>query len=314
MAIGSGIASQFGLAVESTYGTGVTVTRFIPHLGETMQLNKPRVISDSVRANQLTTHPNDVGFGNQFVSGGFACELFDRDLARIFEHCLGNKVTTGAGPTYTHTITPADNRGKSFTCQFGRPGTAGTVHPFTWRGTKVQGLTINAVQGAIAKLDVALLAREETTGVALAGAAYTAGITPYRFTHAALTIGGTATKVRSIVNRFTNSYKADRFNLGSDLMDEPTMNGRTVIDGEMVAEFEDLTAYNRWVNGSTAALVLAFTNGSNTLTITENVYFDAAKVNSSGRDLIEGTFPFVAHGTSDASSCTIAIVDQNSAG
>ncbi len=313
MSIGSGLASQIGMAVETTYGTGVTVTRFIPHLGESIDLGKPKLVSDSIRANRLTVDTNDIGFGNRMVSGSLETELFDRDLARIFEHCLGNKATSGAGP-YTHTITPADNKGKSMTWQAGRPGTSGTVHPFTWTGVKIAGLTIVAARGEIAKLSTAIIARDETTATGLASASYTAGITPYRFSNAALTIGGTSTKVRQITNRFTNTYKADRYNVGSDLMDEPIMNGRTVIDGEMVAEFEDLTAYNRWVNGTNAALVLTFTNGANTLTITENVYFDEVKANISGREVIEGTFPFVAHSTTDAGSCTIVIVDANSAG
>lgn len=313
MPFGSGLSSQFGYKAESVYGTAVTVDRFIPHLGETVQRNKPRLVSDAVRSGLLVADPNDVGFGNQSVAGTIPTELYDRDLAKLFEHCLGSRVTTGSGP-YTHTITPADNRGKSLTMQFGRPGSAGTVHPFTWLGVKIMGITITAQAGAIAKMDTEIIGREEKTDVALAAASYTAGIVPYRFSHGALTIGGSATKVRQIVQRFKNSYKADRFNFGSDLMDEPIMNGRTDIGGEMTAEFEDLTAYNRWVNGTTAALVLSFTNGANSLTITQNVFFDQAKVNSSGRELIEGSFPFVAVGATNAAACTIVIVDGNSAG
>jgi hypothetical protein len=310
----SGISAQLGFAEESAWGTIETPDRFLPLLpGETLSQQIERIESEAIRAGRLTLDEDDWHPGGKTVAGTLPLELYNVTIGKLLEHAMGDVVTTGASAPYTHTFTPDLLYGKGLTIQIGRPGVLGTVHPFTYAGCKITGWEVACQVGQIARLNLDVIGKEETTAdEALAAASYAAGLKPFVYTQGTITIGGSPVNVKSARVRGSNGLPLRQF-LGSDLTAEPIDAGDLrVYDGELTCEFEDLTAYNRFVNGTTAAVVLEFDNGTDSLTITlGKVRFDGTTPTVSGRDVLEQPVPIKAVGATDAGACTLALVTSD---
>jgi hypothetical protein len=310
MAAPHGIAAQVGVKTESVVGTAVTVDKFLPFLSEGVKQDIARLDSMALRAGRRTTH----GFrpGGKTIQGPLNLELPNVDIAMLLKHVFGAVVTTGSGP-YTHTYTPGDLTGKSFTYQVGRPDTNGTVQPYTYAGCKIASAELACSAGELASLTVDISAMSETTATALAAAAYTAGYAPFSFVDGALTIAAVAVAtVQSATLSINNNLAVDRHRFNSASVREQLQNGLAEFTGSIVTDFESLTAYNRFVNADQAAMVLSFTNGADSLTITMNVRFDGETPEVGGVEMLKQSLPFKCLSpTSDAAAITAALVNTD---
>lgn len=133
-----------------------------------------------------------------------------------------------------------------------------------------------------------------TIGVALASASYASGLKPLHYDGATITIGGTAFKVKEATIAGDNMLDDGRRFLGQRWIEEPLEAGLREYTGQLTAEFNDRTQYDRFLNGLEAALVIAVTNGTDTVTITENVRFDGDAPNVKDTGIVEQTLPFKA--------------------
>ena len=309
MPIGSGISGQLGLVAEVTYGTAVTVTRFYELRGETFELDIPRIESEGIRADQRVIRSDDWTTGVNRVKGGFEVDLTTKNMALLFSHSLGTIAAPSGSNPYTHVITPGSLTGKSLTVQVGRPSSDGTVQPFTFAGTKIADWTLGFELDKLASYAVGTVSKSVTTATALATASYTASNDLLAFTHGALTIGGSAVKVKKGSVKGTNPLNTDRAFMGDTTISEPLENGRRDYSFDLTTEFDGLTNYNRFVNGTEAALSLSFTRGSYSVTVAGNVRCDAGNPNLSGMDILElpVTGKFVATGA-DSTALTITVV------
>ncbi len=309
MALASGMAAQLGFAPEVTYGTGVTPTAFLPLVSESLTAQRERLESAGIIAGRRVLTSDQWSPGNVTVSGDVELELYNRGLGPLFRVMFGDVSTTGAGP-YTHVFTPGDLAGDALTVQVGRPGTAGTVHPFTYTGMKVGSWELACAAGEIATLKLAMVGRDETTATALASATYPATIKPLHFDHAAVSLAGSPVLVKSFTLAGDNGLDAGRRFLGDDLIAEPLEAGLRTYDGTLDVEFVDLTQYNRYVNASEVALSIVFTSGTDTVTIAANMRLDGETPNVSGTELLAQTVGFkaVASGA-DATAITATLVN-----
>lgn len=309
MASPHGLAGQFGYTSETTVGTGVTPTEFLPILSESVTNNFERVVSNGIRAGRLTR--SQWKATRQTIAGNIEMELWNTDIAGLMRHMFGSVTTTGAGP-YTHTYTPGDLVGKSMTIQVGRPDTSGTVRAFTWAGCKISNWSISADLGEICKLGIDIVAMSETTATALATASYDSSLAPFVFTEASVTLGGSAYPVTSLEISGDNSL-TDRFQLGSATSREFLPNDFREYSGRLVGDFSSLTQYNLIANGTESALVATFNNGTQTLTITTNVRMDGDSPSLGGPGLVELPLSFVCTSTtSDAAAITAVLVNSES--
>lgn len=309
MASPAGISAQFGYKSEAVYGTGVVVDKFLPFVSEGIKQDIARMKSRGLRAGRIANFQWKPG--TRKIAGGVNLELPNVNVAPLLKHIFGAVTTTGAGP-YTHTFTPGDLSGLSFTSQIGRPDLAGTVNPFTYTGCKVAGAEFACSAGEIASLNLDLSAQAESTATGLAVATYPASWAPFVFTEGTLTIAGSAVNVKSASVKVDNNMAADRFRLGSAAIKEQFRNGMANYTGTVAADFESLTAYNRFVNGTESALVLAFNNGSQSLTITCNVEFDGDTPTVGGPDLLDQPLPFTCtSATSDAAAIQAVLVNTD---
>jgi hypothetical protein len=130
-----------------------------------------------------------------------------------------------------------------------------------------------------------------------------------------LTIAGSGYDVRDCTFTIDNGLAVDRHFIRSTTPErpkEPLESTRREITGTLTSDFVDLTALNRFINGTEAALVLTFNAGASAqTTFTMNVRFDGEDPDL-GPELLEQGVPFKAvSATSDAAALTVTIVNAD---
>jgi hypothetical protein len=309
----SGMSGQVGYKTESVVGTGVTVDRFLPFVSESLTDQLERLESEGIVAGRRILDTEQWNGGNRTIGGDVGHELYQQGTALLWSHILGANTTTGSGP-YTHTARIGDLTGKSFTTQIGKPGTGGTVHPFTFTGCKVASWELAVAQGAIATLGLTLIAMGATTGTALAAATFGAGaLQPFKFNHGAISLGGSAVKVKQATVSGDNHLADDRRFIGQTTIDEPLEVDYREITGSLEVEFQNLTQYNHYVAGDELELILAFTSGANSCTLTANIRLDGETPQVGDKGIVPQNLPFKVIGNgSDASAISVVTVNGNS--
>lgn len=248
--------AQFGFAPETSYGTAVTVTEFMEFTSESIRPEYQLLTGSGFRPgarairSDRTLRPGMIGATGSVTWQPLAAG--GSGLSALLAPALGAVTTSGPVTSgYTHTGTYGDLAGDSLTIQVGRVGTAGTVHPFTYAGCKVGGLTLrNSLDGILeATLDIAH-ALSETTATTLASASYTSGAELFSWADGCLTIAGTAVNVTDATFSLRNNYRIRRFLC--DRQAEPLENAIREATCSLTMEFEDLTELN-YVRAATAA-------------------------------------------------------------
>lgn len=265
---GTGLATQLSHGDETAYGTVATdLTKAFEIRSEGIEDSIERIESEALRAGRRLTgawKPNRKG-----AEGDIEYELATKGFGVRFKHALGAIATaTAAGGTLTkeHTATLGNINGKSFSTQIGRPDVTGTVQPFTAIGGKIAEFEVACeVDGLVLYTetvdyqDVRTPSSTPTPGPALAVPAYPT-IETLDFLGALVTVGGVNEDVNSVTWHGSNNLKTDRYFLRrSSLKKEPiedtAAREHTLEFGE---EFAGLTMYNRFVNGTEAAVTLSF--------------------------------------------------------
>lgn len=328
MAIRSGIASQLGVAAESTYGTPVTVTRFYEFESEALDIGVQKIYNTALglgrfqRHDRITTYARGGG-------GTIVLPVMTKGFGLLFQHMLGQNTVTGVGDDKTHTCIPDANAlfGKSLTVQKGVPGTDGTVRAITFEGGKVAQWDLNAAIDQLLKLTLTMdFERHRTpdfgSGAALASATYPSANQQLTFVEGTLEIDSTEIFVRSAKVSQNNALKLDRHGLGN-VKREPIANAISEITGELEAEFEDLTMLDAWANGTVdGALALTFdsgveigTTGTNFgLTVTiPSLEYTGTTPKVGGPDVVMQPLPFKALKNASDPIITLAYVTSDTA-
>lgn len=314
MAYPSGLAAQLGLAEEITYGTFVAPARFHEFISESLKFDRTRIDSKAIRAGRRVLHR--WAMGTQKVQGDIELELAAQGFGMIFKHIFGGIATTGAGP-YTHTFTPGTLAGKSLTLQVGKPDVGGVVRSHSYTGCKLTNAEIRAQIDEYAQMTLGVYGCHEDTAQSLGVATYPGTLSPFVFTSGSVTLAASAFDVREFTLSLENSLALDRFFVRATTPErpkEPLENGLMNVTGNLMADYIDLTAYNRFVAGTEAALVLSFNAGASAqLNITMNVRFDGETPVVESRDMLTQPLPFVAvSGTSDAAAITAVLINADS--
>lgn len=308
MASPNGVAAQFGYVSETTPGTAVTVDTFLPFNSESVKQEIERLKSQGLRAGRKITAAWKPGAA--LISGTVEFELWNTDIANLFGHMFGGVSTATNAAQWDYTFTPDDLLDKTFTAQVGRPDIGGTVQPFTWAGCKVGEWTLSSDLNSICMLSLDLVAMTETTGTALASASYDSTLSPFVFTEASLSIAGATNNVVQSFELVGNNNLTERPRQGQSTSRQYLENGFREYTGTATVDFENLTQYQRFVDGDEAALVLNFDNGTETLVVTCNVEFDGESPEVTGPELLAENIPFsVVSATSDAAGITAVLTN-----
>lgn len=306
MAIGSGLAAQAGFIAETTWGTPLTVTTFVPLVSESMGMDIERLESKAILANKQFMTSEQWSGGRRTVGGDVQLELPTVNVGTILHHMMG----TSSGSS-TRTYTPGNLTGKGMTWQIGVPDVNGTVRPKTYNGCKIASWEIGCSAGEIATLGLSLIALDETVATGLASASYATGAAiPFTFVGATMSIAGVTTNVSKTTVSGDNKLER-RFFQGSALTSEPIQTALTEVSGSLEIEFaNNYTDYNRFVNGTESALVLNFVAGAKSLQMTMNVRYDGETPKVGGPGIVAQNLPFKAISTAAGADSTALTIVQ----
>lgn len=303
MASPSGLNAQLGFAAETTYGTAVTVTRFVPFTSESIEGTPDFLESDGIIAGQQVLNSNQWTHGVWRIEGDIAMEMLTRQCGLLLHHALGSITTSSSAGTSTHTITPGDLGGLGLTVQKGVPsGVAGVVQPFTYAGVKVASWELAVAAEQNATFGLSVVAQTFTTGTALATATYLTVGAPYSFVSGSFSLATSNLCVRSAKVSGDNSLDTGRVCVGHNYIEEPVSSDYREFMGEVELEFPDLVHYNRFVAGTEGTLNLLLSNGTSSIRTVANVRTDAYPVTVNDRGLVVSSASF---------KCTASVVGSN---
>lgn len=302
MAIPSGLSAQLMTSEEVTYGTVVTPDRGFEFRSESLKLEIQRIESAALRSGTRVQRSDRWAVGQKSVTGDITMDLINKSQGRWWKHALGGVATSqpdgaGAPTVYLHTFTPGDIP-VGQTIQVGRTDVGGTTRAFTYHGCRISSWELACAVGDIASLTMSVLGEDEDTSTGLASISYPSGISLMTFVQGSVTIGGSAANIKSATVSGNNGLADDRYFLGSQLRKAPLENALREYSGTFEAEFEDLTAYNRYVNGTEAEVELLFQGATIATTykyevkVTMNVRFDGETPNVGGAEIVPLNMPY----------------------
>lgn len=326
----SGLYAQVGLALEETFGTFKTPTRFLPFGAETLEEKPAYQKGTGIRAGRLVQAENLHRRAGRTVSGNITgVEFVDQGMGLLFNLLHGNVVTpakieSGEEKAYkqVHEIGTSDPFGKSATIQVGRPGTGGEVHPFSYLGSKFLSVKVTLEADGFAMIELEVDGQQEDTDEELAEATYDSDAIPFNFEDMAVEFGGeNAANVRSITLNIPVPQNTERKHLGnSGLKDEPIANAKMEITGEMTLEFQTMADHTRFKNETVTSVALkgegnAIEEGQN---FEANLSLSAGKQVASapqvsGEDIVTSDVTFEAVDNGSEVPMTVELISTDSA-
>lgn len=318
MAVRSGLDGQLMVGKESTYGTRVAPTRGYEFSSESLELDIARVEAFGVRAQAAgagsVQRTDRWVAGRKAVSGsiefdGDTSGIGSKGFGMLLENAMGANavITTPGGGTLTRDLDfdLGDPFGKSLTIQVGTPDTGGTVRVREFEGCKIVSFELAQELDKWLAGSFEIEGEDMTTSQTLASFSLPTGQELYHWGQAVYTIGGGGLDVIGYKLKVSTPMAVERYRQSSTspaLRREPIINGPRMIEGELEIEFSGLTEYNRYLNGTVAAVVATWTGSliegalNNQLIVTCNdVRFEKPSgPNVQGPDLVTFTAPFKA--------------------
>ncbi|MGL4256348.1 MAG: phage tail tube protein [Microbacterium sp.] len=267
---------SIGYKAESTYGTGVTVDRFLEFNTEGLDFLPNRQTRRGMRVGRRTAISGRKITTTKQAGGPIETDIWTKGLGTLLQACTGTASSTVvSGATYQQLFTLGDSL-NSLTVQKGIPRVGGTVDAYTFLGAMVDQFTISIPSDEAATLSVELDARDMTTGTAYATPSYVSSPNVYHWAHAAFTYGGTVTAptttalasggtaaadIRDFELTVNNNLNKERWNGGlGGLKDKPTVGIRE-ITGKFTAEYAARGYIDDFAADTERALVATLTSG-----------------------------------------------------
>jgi hypothetical protein len=285
MAFSSGVASQLGFKAETTYGTAVTVDKFIEveEYGVAAEINW--AVGEGMYSGGQYRRLDRTAQTTRSAKGSLKADVIGKNWGTLIKHGMGSSVGTPtviAGSAYKQIHQVGSTDGLSLTFQQGVPQVGdGTVKPFTAVGTKVAGFELACESGGFLNASLDLIAKDLLTltttpaSAALATASYPALQEGFTWNQAVVKLGGIAstgsglvsisggTTVTSMVKGFslkhTNDLNAEGYGTGATFGREPKSKRATTVitlDSEFGTQAE---FYDVFRAGTTKALQITFT-------------------------------------------------------
>lgn len=305
MAIAGGLSSQFGIGEEVTPGTAVTPTRFFEFNEESLGLAIERIESKGLRTGRRTQRSGGWAVGHRGVEGDVSIEIQNKGQAILWKYLLGACTTTTPGGgtlSRSHKCTVGDIDGKSLTLQVGRGDTGGTAQPFTYNGAKIATWELSNEVDGIPMLKLTFDAMDEVTATALASASYPTALFPMTYTGGVIQVAGSNFDVKDVSFEGDNGLARERYLIRATnpgTKKQQLESEERVYTGKLTAEFDNLTAYNRFVNGTEASLKATWTGsiieGAIPYKLEINcpaVRFDGETPKVGGAEIIDLELPF----------------------
>lgn len=266
-----------GIALESTYGTLVTPTRWFEFQTETFDWNKNVKQGQGMRAGSRVDRSNRRVVTSADGGGDYGQEILSKGMGLLWQACMGSGTSTlVSGTTYQQVFTWADSL-PSFTAQKALIRFDGTTTPYTFTGATIDSFEIAADNDAIAQMKATIDMRDLSTVTAYAAASFPpaaanllhfAGGAIYSGTFTAPTATALASgttqlaNVRSMSLKVNHNQGTSRFNFGGGGRKSKPWMGKRDVTGSMQVEYVDETFRDAVLNETPMPLILTYQGGS----------------------------------------------------
>lgn len=279
MATGTGLDSQFGFKLETTYGTAVTVDKFLDFNEESLAWSPTWKEPTGLRPGRRFKRGSRLQQTRSMVGGDVTFPHSTRLMGTLWKLALASSVTTPTtitAPAYKQIHTPGQSVfPPSATMQVGRPEPeSGTVQPHTMAGCMCTEWEFSVSDQEDAKLRLSIDGRSEATATALAASSYVPDTTFDFSDFTVFKLGGTAstgsgvvsiaggTQVAAVVTEFTltgsNPAATERFGLGNaGLKNGPRYNDFAGYTGSLTAEYKQSEMYTPFKANTATPLQLS---------------------------------------------------------
>ena len=259
MAQAEGIQSQIFIQEEATYGSDPTPGGYLlPIVSEDVRTTEKLIESKLIRSSRNPSRP---GRGNQSVDGNIVTELI-AELGYFWKWALGSVTDSGSGP-YTH-IFKIDNTLASFVLE---KGFTDISQYFKFNGCKLGGFSLDVDSEGISQITFPVMGQKETVGSSPLDS------TPVEydptifdsFDIGTIEEGGASiaivTSIRGLT--FDNALSGDNYVINPSALGIRTGIGTDIakVKGTITASFENVTLYNKAVNGTESSLKLIWSKG-----------------------------------------------------
>lgn len=309
---------SIGFKKETTYGTAVTVDRFLEFTEESLDFDRQFTQGAGMRPGSRVARSARRVMTREGAAGDVSLEVPTRGLGSFLEALLGVGTSTQvAGALYQQlfTLTKTDYQ-PSLTIQKGIPrlGTD-TVDAYTFRGAVASGFELTLGNTELLQLKSSWSIRDVVTDVAYATPSYP--VTDlFSFTGAALTVGGSVTvptttalasggttvaNVRDFSFAAEQGHDDNGYNLGgAGKRSRRPAVGMASISGKLTAEYDATTFRDAVRDQTSMALVATFqapgeitTGNPPTLQIVvPDIRFEGELPKSNGGDVITQSLDF----------------------
>lgn len=272
-----GFKKYIQIGLESVWGTGVAATR---KLGIVSESFSPEIalISSQTMDGEVTVP--DAYVVREMARGTIVFELNYEGQLLVFDWLFGTGtfgtkggVTTGAGPTYTHTFNPGVTL-NSYTIEVFKDIPSGKCHKLV--GAKVSGWRIRgeagAGDGAILKLEVDVVAKSITSNATPTAALSITTRIPALYHQATTVDEGTAdsasdVRIKSFDLAVASSLHEDRDYLSASTPDQFLRSERISTTLSLTKELQTRTMLDAIKAGTPGAPNLVFTSGTKSINI-----------------------------------------------
>ena len=276
MAIPSDIS--VGFAPEGTFRTFQVPTRWIEPVDETLDFTKNVKQGQGMRVGARIPRSSRRVVPTTQGKGDLTLEVASKGLGLFWQWAVGTGVSTlVSAATYQQNFTMGNL--SSCTVQKGIPQVGGSVDSYSFLGCTVDQLDIESPNGDIVTAKVALDIADITTAQALTAPTYTANpVNLFHFGASTMAIGGTITDatttvlpssaspittgVRSFSLSMKNNIQTDRFNYGANGHKAMQVDKLRAITGKFVAEYDQTTLRDAFLNDTVTSLLLTFTGAA----------------------------------------------------
>ena len=303
---------SLGFGIESVYGTGVTATRWVEYLDESLDYRKNtkqglglRVGSRVARSGRRVVPTHDGG-------GDFSMEAVSKGMGLIWAACMGAGTSTlVSAATYQQVFTLGDAPA-SLTIQKGLARRDGTVDPYTFVGSTIDSFELSFANADIVKLKATVDSRDMLTATAYAAPTYATAPNLFHFAGGSVSSGtltpptgttlasGTTVvaDVRGGSVNVNRNLKTDQYNIGGAGLKSKPVGGLTGITGKVDIEYDSAVFRDAVIADSPMNLILTWTAGAlgvgmETLQVViPEIKFDSEIPKTNGTDLIIQSMSF----------------------
>ena len=298
-----GANAAVGIGEESTWGTAVSRSNWLPLISTTMQRNLTKVPRPTLRVGTLGAMRRTHFTSETVVGGDIVVEATHQSMGMLLKGVLGGAASTGSGP-YVHTY-KIGSLVAGHTIEINR-GT-GTSERFD--GCRFESATFDVSAGGVMTLTCGLIGKISAARTTLASPSISATDLPILHSQCGTLAWGGNTFTLSSMNVTINNSLARRQLLGATVTAQPLINDFQSVEMSVTLEVEDQLLTDQ-LNDTEGDAVITFSSGAASTAFTiQNAYLGSCTDPISTSGVISQSATLV--GQSDGTDEGLKIVVTN---